>query len=111
MGEDQARRLGKFGRRDFDPQVREKPVRNPNNCSQLEDKPMEEFWWQQERVDDFLNRTLPPGQKSHFEQYMPTCQKPLWHEDMATREKKHCVMDGDQKLPSLGFGQNRHSNH
>eukprot|EP00929_Paragymnodinium_shiwhaense_P038811 TRINITY_DN20465_c0_g1_i1.p1 TRINITY_DN20465_c0_g1~~TRINITY_DN20465_c0_g1_i1.p1 ORF type:complete len:1062 (-),score=306.21 TRINITY_DN20465_c0_g1_i1:105-3290(-) len=108
---DQPKRLGKFGRKDFDPQVREKPVRNPNNVSQLEDKPMEEFFRQQERVDDFLTRALPTGQKKQFVQYMPECEKPPRHHDMVSRDCVNCHMDGDQKLPSLGFGQNRHSNH
>merc|ERR1712232_742128 len=108
---DHAKRLGKFGRKDFDPQVREKPVRNPNNVSQLEDKPMEEFFRQQERVDDFLTRASPSGQSKHFKQYLPTCENPLRNEDMANRMPQKCLMDGDQKLPTLGFGQNRHSNH
>jgi len=109
--EDNARRLGKFGRRDFDPQVRELPAKNPNSVSQIEDKPMEEYFRQQERVDDFLNRAVPPGQQRHFEQYQPRCNNPRKHEEMSSRVPQHNHMDGDQKLPSMGFGQNRHSDH
>jgi uncharacterized protein YkwD len=108
--DDNAKRLGKYGRKDFDPQVREKPVRNMHNISQLEDKPMEEFFRQQERVDDFLNRAVPPSQSAHFKSCMPAAEKPLSkRHQMATRVPLHCLMDGEQKVPQLGWGQNRHS--
>lgn len=109
--EDHPKRLGRYGRRDFDPQVREKPVRNPHNVSQIEDKPMEMFVRQQERVDDFLSRALPPGKPKAFQQNMPTSEQPLRHQEMASRTPIYRLMDGDQKLPQRGFGQNRHSDH
>eukprot|EP00927_Polykrikos_kofoidii_P025543 TRINITY_DN22928_c0_g1_i1.p1 TRINITY_DN22928_c0_g1~~TRINITY_DN22928_c0_g1_i1.p1 ORF type:complete len:1099 (+),score=196.54 TRINITY_DN22928_c0_g1_i1:38-3298(+) len=107
--DDVPKRLGIYGRRDFDPQVREKPVRNPHNVSQIEDKPMETFLRQQERVDDFLSRAVPHTQPKKFQQHMPTSEKPLIHQEMSNREPIFCSMNGDQKLTRCGFGQNRHS--
>lgn len=108
---DLPQRHGKFGRRVFDPQVKEKPVQNPLGISEIESQPVEEFFHQQERVHEFLDRALPPGQENHFKTYLPKAEFPLRDVDMATREPIRFVMDGDQKMPSLGWGQNRHSDH
>lgn len=87
-------RYGKFGRRIFDPQVKEIPLRNPGGCMELETKPQEEFQWQQDRMFEFLDRQLPPGQKKHFEQYLPPCQK-AWKElEMSNREQIRDVING-----------------
>jgi hypothetical protein len=106
---DNPARHGKFGRRIFDPHVKEKPLHNLGNVSELESKPMEEFFWQQERVHNFLDRSLPPGQTKHFQTSLPICEKASKHEDMATREPVRSMMDGDRKHSTLGWGQNRHS--
>lgn len=106
---DNPARHGKFGRRIFDPTVKDKPLSNVGNVSELESKPMEEFFWQQERVHDFLDRSLPPGQTKHFKTSLPTCENCHKHEEMANRQPIRFVMDGDRKASALGFGQNRHS--
>jgi len=106
---DNPARHGKFGRRIFDPQVKEKPLQNTGNVSELESKPMEEFFWQQERVHDFLDRSLPPGQHKHFQTSLTTCEQANKHVEMANREPVRSIMDGDRKSSMLGWGQNRHS--
>lgn len=106
---DNAERLGKFGRRAFDPQVREKPVNNPHGLSEVDNMPIEEFLHQQDRVHEFLDRSLPPGQVKHFQQHMPLCQKPSKYVELANREPVLNVMGGDKKGTKHGFGQNRHS--
>jgi hypothetical protein len=106
---DNPARHGKFGRRIFDPQVKEKPLHNLGNVSELESKPMEEFFWQQERVHDFLDRSVPPGQIKHFQTSLPTCEAASKHVEMAKRDPVRFVMDGDRMHSALGWGQNRHS--
>lgn len=108
---DMPQRHGKFGRRVFDPQVKERPTQNPDGISEVESQPIEEFFHQQDRVHEFLDRALPPGQERHFQTHMSRSEKPKKHEEMANREKIRSVMDGDQKVPILGWGQNRHSDH
>lgn len=71
---DHATRHGKYGRRVFDPQVRETPV--GHTISGLDSKPMEEFHRQQELVHEFLDRSLPPTQHKHFENYLPPAEFP-----------------------------------
>lgn len=107
--EDAPKRHGKFGRRDFDPQVREKPCRNPHNVSQIEDKPMEEFTRQEERDYDIDKRSVHQLHKKAFKPHKPPAAMPEQHQDLANHAPMHCIMDGDQKLPALGFFQNRHS--
>lgn len=102
-------RHGKFGRRAFDPQVRERPVVNPHGISEIENKPMEDFFRQQERVHDFLDRSFPPQQRSHFKTYLPTCEAPGKHVELASRAPVNSIMDGGQKKTNLGYGQFRHS--
>lgn len=102
-------RHGKFGRRSFDPQVREKPVGNRHGVSEIERKPMHEFYRQTERVHDFLDRALPSGQSRHFMTYQPRSEQPKKYEELATRAPVRAVMDGERKHGALGFGQNRHS--
>lgn len=106
--EDAPKRHGKFGRRDFDPQVREKPCRNPHNVSQVEDKPMEESRRQEERDYDIDNRALHGPHKKEFKPHKPAAAMPKRHEECANHTPMYCVMDGNQKLPSLGFVQNMH---
>jgi hypothetical protein len=107
--EENPKRHGKFGRRDFDPQVREKPCRNPYNVSQIEDKPMEEARRQEERDYENDNRSIHGPHKKPFKPHKAQAAMPQRHEDLANHQPMHCVMDGDQKLPALGFFQNRHS--
>jgi len=108
---DQPQRHGKFGRRVFDPQVKEMPLSNPLGVSEIDSMPQEEFQRQQERLHDFLDRSLPAGQQRHFEQYMPASEQPPRHVEMVNRVAVRSVMDGEQKNPMWGWGQNRHSDH
>jgi len=108
---DQPQRHGKFGRRVFDPQVKERPTLNPDGISEIESQPVEEFFHQQDRVHEFLDRALPPGQDRHFQTYLSRSEFPKKSEDMVSREQIRSHMDGDQKVPMLGWGQNRHSDH
>jgi len=81
---DHPHRHGKYGRRVFDPQVRETQV--GHTISGIENKPMEEFSRQQELVHEFLDRSLPPNQTKHFEQYLPQSEFPYRKEvDMMGR--------------------------
>jgi hypothetical protein len=102
-------RHGKFGRRCFDAQVREKPVSNRFGISEIEPKPMHEFYRQAERVQDFLDRTLPQGQLAPFRTHQPLSAQPLQHQEMASRAPVRSMLDGERKHHQLGFGQNRHS--
>eukprot|EP00933_Yihiella_yeosuensis_P071164 TRINITY_DN79363_c0_g1_i1.p1 TRINITY_DN79363_c0_g1~~TRINITY_DN79363_c0_g1_i1.p1 ORF type:complete len:846 (-),score=135.71 TRINITY_DN79363_c0_g1_i1:99-2507(-) len=102
-------RHGKFGRRAFDPQVGDKAVPNPYNISELDNKPSEEFRRQQERVQEYLHRSLPPGQARHFKQYQPQAEQPGKMQEMWNRERVGFVCDGGQKKTTLGYGQERHS--
>jgi len=72
--EDLPIRHGKYGRRVFDAHVREVPLQN--NISGIDAKPMEEFFHQQDMVNQFLERSLPPGQQKHFEQCLPPANAP-----------------------------------
>lgn len=108
--EDVPQRYGKFGRRAFDPQVRDRHNSNPNGISEIDMKPVEEFQREQERVEEFLHRSLPPQQTRHFQQHMPQCEKPPHkYVDMATRQPTNFHMDGGQKKHAHGYGQVRHS--
>eukprot|EP00930_Biecheleria_cincta_P101408 TRINITY_DN93058_c0_g1_i1.p1 TRINITY_DN93058_c0_g1~~TRINITY_DN93058_c0_g1_i1.p1 ORF type:complete len:944 (+),score=156.73 TRINITY_DN93058_c0_g1_i1:50-2881(+) len=107
--EDVPQRYGKYGRKAFDPQVRDRHHSNPHGISEIDTKPVEEFQREQERVEDFLHRSLPPGQIRHFEQNMPECKKPHKYVDMATRKPVNFHMDGAQNKTHFGYGQNRHS--
>lgn len=103
-------RHGNFGRRRFDPQVREKPVDNLHGISEIENLPMEHFLRQQGRVHEFLDRSLPHGQAQHFQTYLPRSQKPRGCMEMATGKLVLSgITDGVTKRPEMGFGQNRHS--
>jgi hypothetical protein len=73
--DDNPQRHGKYGRRVFDAQVRENSI--GHTVSGIDTKPMDEFWRQQELVHDLLDRSLPPGQAKHFEQYLPTAELPF----------------------------------
>lgn len=106
---DLPQRHGKFGRRAFDPQVREKPVTNKYGVSEIDNKPVEEFMREQERIHEFLERKMPPGQQSQFETHQPRAHQPDKYQDMATREKCLTIMDGVNKRQEHGFFQNRHS--
>jgi len=107
--EDVPQRYGKFGRRAFDPQVRDRFQKNPHGVSEIDSKPVEEFVREQDRVEEFLHRSLPPGQTSHFKQYMPSAEKPHKYDDLVSREQMRFINDGGQKKNVHGFGQNRHS--
>lgn len=69
---DHPHRHGKYGRRIFDPQVRENQL--PHTISGIESKPMEEFNRQQDLVHEFLDRSLPVNQSKPFEQYLPPAE-------------------------------------
>lgn len=107
--EDVPARHGNFGRRKFDAQVREKPVDNPHFVSDIEKLPMEQFLRQQDRVHDFLDRSMPTGQQRHFQTHLPRSEMPTKYMEMANRELMLSEADGVLKVPELGFGQNRHS--
>mmetsp|Transcript_38990 Transcript_38990/g.70386 ORF Transcript_38990/g.70386 Transcript_38990/m.70386 type:complete len:945 (-) Transcript_38990:95-2929(-) len=107
--EDIPQRYGKFGRRAFDPQVRDRFQKNPHGISEIDSKPIEEFVREQDRVGEFLHRSLPQGQTRHFKQHMPNAEKPHKYEDMVNREQIRFLNDGGQKKNVHGFGQNRHS--
>jgi len=102
-------RHGKFGRRAFDPQVREKPLNNAHGISEIETKPIEEFVRQQECVHEYLERALPHGQTRHFKTHLPKSEMPHKYEELANRAPVNFVMDGGVKRHQLGFFQNRHS--
>lgn len=106
---DVAERHGKFGRRAFDPQVREKPIANRFNVSELESKPTEAFFRQQERLEECMDRALPQNQQKHFKTYLPRAEQPGRFHDLTTGAGKQDFMSGDQKTHRLGFAQNRHS--
>jgi len=81
---DQPHRHGKYGRRVFDPQVRETQINH--TISGIVSKPMEEFHRQTDLVNEFLDRSLPANQSKHFEQYLPTAEFPYRKEvDMIGR--------------------------
>eukprot|EP00931_Biecheleriopsis_adriatica_P085836 TRINITY_DN60621_c0_g1_i1.p1 TRINITY_DN60621_c0_g1~~TRINITY_DN60621_c0_g1_i1.p1 ORF type:complete len:959 (+),score=179.16 TRINITY_DN60621_c0_g1_i1:74-2878(+) len=107
--DDVPQRYGKYGRRAFDPQVRERHQHNPHGLSEIDTKPVEDFNRQKDRVEEFLDRSLPPGQARHFKQYMPSAEKPHKYEDMVSREQVNFHMDGGIKKTAMGYGQNRHS--
>jgi len=102
-------RHGKFGRRVFDPQVLEKPICNPKNVSEIEDKPMEHFWWQQERYQDHLDRHVPFG-KQAFRQYLPRAIQPGKWNSFGTGARMLDCVDGNREHSHLAWGQNRHTN-
>merc|ERR1712203_942141 len=68
-------RHGKYGRRAFDPQVREKPINNPHMISEVENAPQEYFHHQQERVSEILDRSVPRGKNAHFKPYQPQAEQ------------------------------------
>mmetsp|Transcript_59412 Transcript_59412/g.128472 ORF Transcript_59412/g.128472 Transcript_59412/m.128472 type:complete len:661 (+) Transcript_59412:1-1983(+) len=96
-------RNGKFGRRAFDPQVREQLLGNPHGISEIEGKPLED------RLEGLLDRTAPSNARP-FKPYMPSCERPQRHEEMSSRSPVHDVLGGEQKRTQMGYGQIRHSN-
>ncbi|CAE8655039.1 unnamed protein product [Polarella glacialis] len=102
-------RHGKFGRRAYEPQVRDRHAENPHGISQIENTPLEEFTRHQGRVDEFLHRSLPPGQSRHFEQHQPQAYQPGKWQEMANRAPVNCVVDGALKYTAHGYGQTRHT--
>jgi len=102
-------RHGKFGRRMFDPLVRELPLNNPRGISEVETKPTEEFCRQQERVHEFLERALPHGQTRHFQTYKPRCETVGKYNELASGEQVLSINEGGVKRHQHGFFQNRHS--
>jgi len=106
---DEPQRFGKFGRRVFDPQVRNRPVSNPFGISQIEARPQEEFRRQEERVQDILERRLPSGQTRPFKTYMSRAEAPGRQQELATHKRIDSAMQGERKSNERGFGQIRHS--
>lgn len=82
---DQPHRHGKYGRRVFDPQVRETAL--GQNISGIDNKPMEEFLRQQDLVHEFLDRSLPPNQAKHFDPYHPRSDMPRRKEVSTTGQE------------------------
>lgn len=107
--DDIPQRCGQYGRRAFDPQVRDKLQQNPFGISEIDIKPLEEFNRQQERVQDFLHRSLPPGQSKHFKSYHPRADQAGKNYDMITGVQVTSIMGGGFKRNELGYGQMRHS--
>ena len=107
--EDIPQRHGKFGRRAFNAQVGFRHYENPHGISEIDNKPQEDFRREQERVEEFLDRSLPPRQAQHFKQYMPKAEAPQKFEDMSTRKRINDGIGGGQKTSSLGYGQMRFS--
>jgi len=102
-------RHGKYGRRAFDPQVKGRPIPNVHNMSEVDNKPVEEFRRQQDRVHEYLERAMPMGQSRHFKTHLPHAEKPGKYYDMATGEQVNTALEGGLKRPEHGFFQNRHS--
>lgn len=91
---DMPHRHGKHGRRAFDAQVREKPLMNPHGISEIENEPTEEVERERDRKRERLQRSLPLDQIEHFRTYLPTCDEPQKHQDLATKESIHFTLDG-----------------
>mmetsp|Transcript_36021 Transcript_36021/g.82720 ORF Transcript_36021/g.82720 Transcript_36021/m.82720 type:complete len:945 (-) Transcript_36021:101-2935(-) len=106
---DAPQRYGKFGRRVFDPQVRSRGVSNPCGISQIEARPQEEARKLEERVQDILERQLPPGQLRPFKTHMPKAEAPTKQQELASRKRIESAMQGERKSNERGFGQFRHS--
>jgi len=105
--EDIPERFGRFGRRKFDPIVRDKPQEHQTN--QIEAKPMEDFWRAQERLGEYLERLLPPGQQQHFQTCLPKAEQADWYKDFVHGQTIRAVMPGEQQNSQLGWGQIRHT--
>mmetsp|Transcript_52723 Transcript_52723/g.115595 ORF Transcript_52723/g.115595 Transcript_52723/m.115595 type:complete len:917 (-) Transcript_52723:62-2812(-) len=97
--EDVPERLGKFGRRKFDTQVRGFPKQAVVN--EIEAKPMEPFWRQQEQLADCLDRQLPPGKEMHWTGYV-YAERPRKHQEMATGQVVLDAMGGYGGLSTWG---------
>lgn len=95
---DLPQRHGKFGRRVFDPQVKDKPVPNPRGISEIETKPIQEQLLKQEQARKLLDRALPSGQKDHFQTYMPRSELPEKNAEMAGRKKVLSVFTGGPRV-------------
>lgn len=104
-------RHGRFGKRVFDPSVREKPVQNQHAISEIDDKPHDVLTRERERVEEVLHRRMPSLHEKHFQQYQPPCEQPLKYEELHSRSPVRCAMDGEQKTSKLGYGQTRHSGY
>mmetsp|Transcript_25878 Transcript_25878/g.59995 ORF Transcript_25878/g.59995 Transcript_25878/m.59995 type:complete len:330 (-) Transcript_25878:129-1118(-) len=109
--EDIPQRHGKFGRRAFNAQVGFRHYENPHGISEIDNKPQEEFLREQERVMEFLDRSLPPRQTQHFKPYLPKAQEPHRYEEMSSRKQVISQMSGGQKTTALGYGQMRFSDN
>ena len=107
--EDIPQRHGKFGRRAFNAQVGFRHYENPHGISEIDNKPQEDFRREQERVEEFLDRSLPPRQTRHFKQHMPRADAPQKYEDMSSRKRINTCIDGNLKTSALGYGQMRFS--
>jgi len=112
--EDLPLREGMYGRRYFDPAVKTKPLENPGGVSEIDSKPMEEYWRSQEKLMEEMERTLPPKQRTHFDPSRKKCEMPLKHQTVGLKVPQHDTLWGERdsrKQDSmLGWGQTR-ANH
>jgi len=112
--EDLPLREGMYGRRYFDPAVKDRPLENVGGISEIESKPMEEYWRSQEKLKDQMERTLPRGQKQHFDPSRKKSEMPLKHQTVGLKVPQHDTLWGERdsrKQDSmLGWGQTR-ANH
>jgi hypothetical protein len=112
--EDLPLREGMYGRTYFDATVGVRPLENPGRMSELEPKPMEEFWRTEEKLKEQLDRTLPPGQRQHFDASRKRSEMPVKHQTLGLKEPQHDTLWGEKdsrKQDSmLGWGQTR-ANH
>lgn len=105
--DDQPQRHGKFGRRTFDPQVKERMVSNAHGMSEIETKPSEVYYWQQERDQDRAERALPPQHNVHFKANMVASEQPGKYQELASGAKVQFHSDGGTKQTRLGYLQCR----
>jgi uncharacterized protein YkwD len=112
--EDLPLREGMYGRRYFDPVVKSRPLENVGGISEIESKPMEEYWRSQEKMKEQMERTLPPSQKRHFDPSRKKSEMPLKHQTVGLKIPQHDTLWGERdsrKQDSmLGWGQTR-ANH
>merc|ERR1712139_336813 len=92
--EDLPLREGMYGRRYFDPAVKNRPLENPGGISEIDSKPMEEYWRSQEKLREEMERALPLKQRTHFEPSRKKSETPLKHQTMGTKVMQHDTLYG-----------------